>query len=322
MDSTTMLIKSLHDQRLLLDYFYVTAAAVVIYDYLLTLHLEIKYIWSSRWSYTKVLFLLNRYVAFVSTSVILYDQVFLDVSAEVCKTTWPLSVWLMVFRTVVATTILCVRTWAIWGKDRRVGIGLVAIMLAYVALQCVVVTRFLRSFQFSPPPYWGFRGCLFISASRQVWAQYASIFGVDALVLTLMIISAFRFYREGSKTELSFIIHRDGIQFYVYLLCLSGANSIMALAAPITLIALLVPLENAMHSVFTARIILNIRTAANHGQDTELHSCYNGSDIQPLSSELRFAPMEYPQNLIVSIDLQHGDRGGQGYSSVYVAGTT
>jgi hypothetical protein len=40
------------------------------YDYILTLHLEIKYIWLSPWTYTKVLFLLIRYMA-CATAVLL-----------------------------------------------------------------------------------------------------------------------------------------------------------------------------------------------------------------------------------------------------------
>jgi len=46
----------------------------------------------------------------------------------------------------------------------------------------------------------------------------------------------------------------------------------MAIAAPIDLSIFLTPIEDSLHSVFTARIILNIRQAA-YG-DTELHTSY------------------------------------------------
>ena len=45
-----------------------------LYDWVLTLHLEIKLIWFSRWSYTKVLFLLLRYMTFVSVWISIISE--------------------------------------------------------------------------------------------------------------------------------------------------------------------------------------------------------------------------------------------------------
>jgi Family of unknown function (DUF6533) len=80
-----------------------------IYDYFLTVHLEIKLIWFSRWTYTKILFLLVRYTTFITMALVLYcarcsskflwsllnhlaDQTFLDIPVERCKVTFPASI--------------------------------------------------------------------------------------------------------------------------------------------------------------------------------------------------------------------------------------
>jgi hypothetical protein len=44
-----------------------TVFLLQIYDYILTLHIEIKFIWFSPWTYTKVLYLLIRYLTFIDT---------------------------------------------------------------------------------------------------------------------------------------------------------------------------------------------------------------------------------------------------------------
>ncbi|PFH53279.1 hypothetical protein AMATHDRAFT_45557 [Amanita thiersii Skay4041] len=65
-----------------------TSATVLIYDYLLTVHLEEALIWSSNWSYIKVLFLINRYLPFVDITLGLYlisDNVVTDISLSACK---------------------------------------------------------------------------------------------------------------------------------------------------------------------------------------------------------------------------------------------
>lgn len=277
-------IQYLQHQRLLVDHFYVSAVAILIYDYALTLHHEIKYIWFSKWGYTKVLFLLTRYLTFILAFFILHNQLFLDVEAERCRITWPLVAWLIIFKNVFAETILCVRTWAVWNRGNVVGMMLVTTMVAYLGLQCFLDRQFIQSLRISPALYSGFRGCFLTAASRGLWEQFASLFVVETILLTLMVISAFRLYRTGRDTELSFIIHRDAIMFYVYLLWLSGSTLVMALVASLDLIALLVPLQVVLHTVFTTRIILNIRSAPDRGRglDTELHTDHFEMWIQPM----------------------------------------
>jgi hypothetical protein len=43
----------------------VAAFALLYYDFLLTIHLEIRLVWRSAWNYTKLLFLLSRYIVVV-----------------------------------------------------------------------------------------------------------------------------------------------------------------------------------------------------------------------------------------------------------------
>lgn len=34
----------------------------MLYDWVLTIHLEVKHVWLANWNYTKILFLLTRYL--------------------------------------------------------------------------------------------------------------------------------------------------------------------------------------------------------------------------------------------------------------------
>jgi len=190
---------------------------------------------------------------------------------KMCKYISFASSWLLPFRMIFADTILCIRTWAVWNRHRMVGAVLVVVMLTYACVSLFLTGN--RYIQIGPPPYPGFRGCFFLNVGRpSLWGQYAPLFVIDLLLFTLMAISALRFYRMGRFSELSFIIHRDGIHFYIYVLLLTGTNLSIASAAPIDLMFSSSPLEDCLHSVFTARIILNIRQAA-YG-DTELHTSY------------------------------------------------
>ena len=52
----------------------VSAFAVFYYDFLITFHLEIQLVWRSAWSYTKILFLLSRYIVFVVGYFVLHGE--------------------------------------------------------------------------------------------------------------------------------------------------------------------------------------------------------------------------------------------------------
>jgi len=99
------LIQYLRHQRLVIDYIFVSAIATFIYDYILMLHLEVKLIWFSRWSYTKVLFLLLRYMPFVEIYLALHNQTFSDVPVAKCKVTYSAEAWFSIFQMILAEAI-------------------------------------------------------------------------------------------------------------------------------------------------------------------------------------------------------------------------
>jgi len=74
--------------------------------------------------------------------------------------------------------------------------------------------------EYAPAPYVGYRGCFVTHVSNVLWASCASLTVVDTIVLLLIVTSALRAYKTGGHGELSHVIHRDGVLFYVYLLCM------------------------------------------------------------------------------------------------------
>jgi len=216
-------------QQRFADPFLMSAVALFIYDYGLTLHREIKLIWFSRWSYTKVLFLLVRYMTFADTCLLLHNQLFPNVSANSCKLAYTAAVWLVPLKVSFAEVILALRTWAVWHQNKVVGVVLVVLMLVNMAVQCyfAYLIGLSRGGWFLDPMYPGFRGCLARLppvGGAVVPANYIELTILEGIVLVLMMISAFRSYRAGAMGEFSKIIHRDGILFYVLLLAITAAN--------------------------------------------------------------------------------------------------
>jgi len=279
------LVAHLKHVRLITDYFYVSAITILIYDYLLTLKLEVTWVWSSSefgWSYTKVLFLLTRYVPFVLSFLFLYNQLGVDVPQSVCVRTYPASTWLVLFSMNIAEVILVIRTWAIWRKHKGVGSLLLLLMVVDLILQCWSMAKFNNSLEFIPPFYPGYRGCNISKVNSALKWNYVFMIIIEVVVLALMGVSAFRTAQMGDNNKLMKVIHRDGIMFYVYILIVSIANALIIKYAAHDLLGLLSPLQAVIYSALTSRIIFNIRETARRSplDSVELHTQYQESQMQ------------------------------------------
>jgi len=336
-------------QQRFADPFLMSAVALFIYDYGLTLHREIKLIWFSRWSYTKVLFLLVRYMTFADTYLLLHNQLFLNVSANSCKLAYTAAVWLVTLKVSLAEVILALRTWAVWHQNKVVGVVLAVLMVANMAVQCYFAyqTGALLGGWFVGPMYSGSRGCVAGSPPLPVGGapfpgNYVTLTILEGSVLVLMLISAFRSYRAGAMGELSRIIHRDGILFYVVLLGITAANvgfgfsgigsiansniaSNVEFATASTTTVLLTPLEEVLYSVLTTRIVFNIRDRDNQGRlHTELHTCHSEplKFAKPVRRHDQDAPdstatvTSLPQHSMDFQDISDDDMAAHSYISV------
>jgi len=265
-----------------MNYTFVAAAAVLICDYFTMLRQEIELIWFSKWTYTKVAFLVIRYTAIVGAIFILYFEL-AYVLPEVCKVLLPLTIFLLASLTCLAEAIFALRTWAIWQRHRAVGIILGILTVVNAVTQFVALIVFTISLKYgvlNPELYPVITGCDVTVLSMRALIIYPLVFSaVEAVVLTLMVISAVRSYRRGNKSKLSMIIHRDSILFYVFTL---GVPLFYLL--PIQGLYQWTPMALALYSTLAVRMILNMRRAGNRGMETELH------ELPVLSTQLRFAP--------------------------------
>lgn len=280
------LINYLKHQRLVRDYLYMATGALLVYDYILTFHLEVKLIWFSQWSYTKVLFLFIRYLTFVGVFIAICGETLPDIPLNVCGVIRPMEAWLVMLMMLFAESVLAIRTWAVWGLNKFVGAGLLSVTAAHLIIQCVWLNTYIHSIQYAPGPYPGFRGCLITRVDRNLWKEFVLLTTVELIVFVLMAINAFRTYKISKTNRLWAVIHRDGIMFYVYLLGVTIASVVITIVLPIDLVNLLSPPEAGLYSVFTTRIVLNIRDIGVQGLHVGLHTGHD--DSSPPSIPLEF----------------------------------
>jgi hypothetical protein len=101
------------------------------------------------------------------------------------------------YRTI-ESGIMCIRTWALWRRNFRIGVGLIIMMTICLVAQCYVIAKFnptlVSTFNFAcieskigakkgtvqPPPFRGFRGCFLTGAGSILGYTYVIWLIVDA----------------------------------------------------------------------------------------------------------------------------------------------
>ncbi|KAF9035722.1 hypothetical protein BDZ89DRAFT_480978 [Hymenopellis radicata] len=246
-------------------YFDVSATALYVFDYLLTLEQEVDLIWGSKWTITKLLYLVTRYSTFVTAGVFLWTDVTPNMSAENCLVVYKMDGWLATAGVVLAEVILTLRTWAVWNRHRFLTVCMPVLFLAHFVAVFTVMGIFLSSIQFLILPLPDLKGCL-VSAANPIFRwDFITSMMYEGVMLLLMVAKSYQQFREAreiSSSRLLNVILKDGVMYYLYLSVLNITNIIVISSVAPDLLSLLGLLIRIIHAMLACRVITNIRAQA------------------------------------------------------------
>jgi hypothetical protein len=232
---------------------------------------EIKHIWRSKWSGTKVVYLFIRYMPFLEATVLFYRTVALGVTPEACSITYKISTVFILLGIILGEIVLSARTWAVWKRNRLVGIFLVVFSFIIATSGIAITTVFSGTAKFIEPPYQPYPGCFLGTGSRLIISlTWIDLMVYDGCLLILMILSVrvwsgstFRSLCTASEcNELLGSMIRQGIMYYFYLFILSASNVAVIFILGPDFLNLLTMMERSTHSILTCRIMLQLKEKA------------------------------------------------------------
>ncbi|KAF8525073.1 hypothetical protein BU17DRAFT_83985 [Hysterangium stoloniferum] len=257
------------------EYTIVACAALLAYEYFLTLDREIYFVWGSQWSLGKVIFFLNRYSPIIDTTLAIYILTGVK-DQRLCPALSTATAGAFVGGMFVSEIVLAMRTYAIWGGRRSILIFLVLFTLSVFAAASVLTHRFLESLTFVQIPAFlkpSLRiACAPLPARGQTGFEFMVFMINQAVVAILTLYRAMQQYRVENSPSTNHLS---------IFLVLSTANVAVALALPVSLDSLLsltsrehdrygskvewgvlmeLPLR-VISSICCTRVLLNIRGA-------------------------------------------------------------
>jgi hypothetical protein len=262
------------------NYFAVAATAAFAYDVSITFGREVRYIWGTKWSIPKFLFLFARYYGLFHLISVICIALSYRPPKPVCTFYW----WnyavggALVFMAVI-NVVLVMRIHALYKRSTRILIVCIFLVIGEFAADLYATTKaslILVKATFSALPGIPIPGCLATTPSPQytISAWSVNLF-VATTFFALTLAQLTRHLRDDNgKLELSRMkklsvlspmlgaFFRDGILFFFLNFAVVFANALFTFLLPGALGGIGLPWITTICAVSTSRLILNLREAA------------------------------------------------------------
>ncbi|KAH9485510.1 hypothetical protein JR316_0002418 [Psilocybe cubensis] len=204
----------------------VSASTVFLYDYLLTLSMEIDLIWRSPWNVIKIIFIIQRYLPFIDTCFLTIYRQLGKLTIAQCEILPYFNGFMYMFGLALSEILLSIRVWAIWDRNMKLAYFQAVLFVIIWSPAFYAMYAYVSSLRYANPPanLLDYRGCFIVDAKEYVLWSWVGVLLWNTVTLTFTLIHSFRSYRAGLVSGLAAVIYRDGAYFYVYLFIFSALN--------------------------------------------------------------------------------------------------
>ncbi|KAL4260317.1 DUF6533 domain-containing protein [Pleurotus pulmonarius] len=275
----------------------VSSAALLAYDYFLTLPDEIQYVWPTHWCLGKVLYLSSKYLIIVIFLAELHWITSHNVPEAECRTSNTILHYGYLLAVIAAENILTLRVWALWNQRRWVTIMLGCLCIVGIALGFKDISTgyqndiYLTDYAKASLSY---PGCATVGDDRTASAtSYITVLAHETVVFLLMAFVGVQVYSTMPISAMMYTFYEDGLIYYAALLAISIVNMIVSLTQPVEFINLFFPTQVVLHSTLSSRLFLNLRQSLDgeveETRRIDIRTFEGGSSRGLSTSTLRFA---------------------------------
>ncbi|KAJ3504709.1 hypothetical protein NLJ89_g7792 [Agrocybe chaxingu] len=245
--------------------------AVVLWDWIISLPREYRFIWRTHWTPVKMAYLFCRYWVICVVPYLLYCFV-VDHSLDTCKRIYKIPVALAMWNQVGSESVLLIRTFAFFSRNLFVLWFLIAALSGMVAYQLYVDTTQMLLLPFVKPPF--DRGPCFPMSkphSAHLLGFFIAPLLFDTVVTFMTIWKAFHIRRRngGPNSRLIQTFLREGVFYYILISIANLINGVFYLQPRQVISAINIPLSVMLGPVLACRLILDLR---ERGSETVSHS--------------------------------------------------
>ncbi|KAJ3763397.1 hypothetical protein EV360DRAFT_91875 [Lentinula raphanica] len=267
--------------------------AVVIWDWLVSLPREWRFVWKTHWTPVKIAYLFCRYWVIAVVPYLLYAFV-KDHSSDTCHKIYRIPVALAMWNQVGSESVLLIRTYAFFNRNKYILWFLLAAIGGVVAYQLYVDATQMLLLPFVKPPFTN-GPCFPMSKphSAHLLGGFIAPLLFDTVVTFMTIIKAITIRRRngGPNSRLIQTFLREGVFYYILISIANLINGIFYLQPRQVISAINIPLSVMMAPVLACRLILDLR---ERGSETVSHSDGTGMAAFTTKSVTQNSPFTPP----------------------------
>ncbi|CAA7270039.1 unnamed protein product [Cyclocybe aegerita] len=208
----------------------IAACVIYVWDYCITMGMEIEHVWPGKWTALKVLYLIQRYLPFIDTVWPVLHRAKHQSEPRDVPFAHECGAVVFVVGMAASELVLTFRAWAVWNRNRVLTVVLPIIFMGIWVPHVYFLIQSLRSLSFANPPIPQFVGCFAmgnLTANNGILLSWVLLLVWDTIIMILMIIPAIKAYRFRGHSALYATVYGEGIVYYVYLFILSSVNIIL-----------------------------------------------------------------------------------------------
>ncbi|KAG2123066.1 hypothetical protein DEU56DRAFT_64879 [Suillus clintonianus] len=213
------------------SYIFTSMATFWTYDYVCSLGDEWTFLYRSRWTKVKVLYILTRFVPFFLLIGHLYLNFSSDEEHNNCQMLNYICVCFAVISAVCSESIFVLRTYALWNNNKIV---LAAMLSTFLVLAVGIVSVCFAANATSPAKVSaipGITGCYQTSGSVELYVPFLLLFVLELGLLSLTLVRAVQSWRTANG-PLYTILVKHNIFYYACGLFFSAVNVFTSLLLP------------------------------------------------------------------------------------------
>ncbi|KAJ7041138.1 hypothetical protein C8F04DRAFT_1080346, partial [Mycena alexandri] len=256
------------------------------YDTILNASREHRYIWKSKWSLVKCLYLWSRYAAFIDTTLAVLKRVDPSTDLSTCNIVTQFDTIFAGFGIALTEIILMVRTHALYGKSRKLLQVFIIMWLAIAAVSTWIVIHYysLSNPATSTSGPSSIILCNLSRSSNMFLVCYCLLLFCETVIVLLTLSKAVHTFARNRGYESSHLMvtfYRDGIIFYVTMLLIFIFAVVFQIVGPPAIKYIGDTPLRVMHSVLACHLVIHVRAVASEDETNTL----------PTKSSLVFASL-------------------------------
>ncbi|KAG2147681.1 hypothetical protein DEU56DRAFT_133945 [Suillus clintonianus] len=228
-----------------------------IYDYACSVRQEGTFLFCSRWSRVKFLYVVTRYVPFLLFVAHLTLNFVPDETSNMCQFVNNVCSAFSLISIVCSECFFILRTYVLWNQNKVVLVAMILTFAGVIVGSMVALFSSTATAPFETSSISGITGCYQSSGSAGLFVPFLLLFGLELMLISLTLTCAVRNWRT-THNRLYVVLLKHNVFYYACGLFFSAVNVLTSLLLDYAYSGMFQDFQFIIHAILATRMHLHL----------------------------------------------------------------